>query len=93
MVEATLGFDMEANCSISEKCVVPEEWKSGIGHEFRHYKAWLKSIGLPLTFAELGAKAEDIPLLAANLHLNGKLLGAFRPLTEGDVREILKLAL
>ena len=23
---------------ISEKCVVPEEWKAGIGHDFRHYK-------------------------------------------------------
>ena len=26
------------NYPISEKCVVPEEWKAGIGHEFRHYK-------------------------------------------------------
>ena len=24
---------MEANYSISEKCVVPEEWKAGIGGE------------------------------------------------------------
>ena len=56
------------------------------------YRAWLKSIGLPLTFAELGARPEDIPLLAANLHLNGNTLGAFRPLSEADVREILKLA-
>ena len=29
---------MEANYSISEKCVVPEEWEAGIGHDFRHYK-------------------------------------------------------
>ena len=56
------------------------------------YKAWLRSIGLPTTFAELGAKEDDIPLLAANLHLNGQTLGAFRPLTEADVRAILKLA-
>ena len=56
------------------------------------YRAWLKSIGMPTSFAELGAKAEDIPRLAANLHLNGKTLGAFRPLTEADVREIQKLA-
>ena len=56
------------------------------------YKAWLRSIGLPLSFAELGAKGEDIPRLAANLHLNGGTLGAFRSLTEADVREILKLA-
>ncbi len=58
----------------------------------RRYRAWLKSIGMPTTFAELGAKEEDIPRLAANLHLNGKTLGAFRPLAEADVRAILKLA-
>ena len=58
----------------------------------RRYTAWLKSIGMPTTFAELGAKEEDIPRLAANLRLNGKTLGAFRPLAEADVRAILKLA-
>ena len=58
----------------------------------RRYRAWLKSIGMPLTFAELGARSEDIPVLAANLGLKGNTLGLFRPLTEADVREILKLA-
>ena len=58
----------------------------------RRYRAWLKSIGMPLTFAELGARSEDIPLLAANLGLKGNTLGLFRPLTEADVREVLKLA-
>ena len=56
------------------------------------YRAWLKSLGMPLSLAELGAKEADIPRLAANLHLGGNLLGAFRPLSEADVREILKLA-
>ena len=28
----------EVNFRLSEKCVVPEEWKAGIGHDFRHYK-------------------------------------------------------
>ena len=55
------------------------------------YRAWLKSIGMPATLAELGGRAEDIPLLAANLQLGGNALGSFRPLTEEDVREILKL--
>ena len=58
----------------------------------RRYRAWLKSIGMPLTFAELGARREDIPVLAANLGLKGNTLGLFRPLTEADVCEILKLA-
>ena len=56
------------------------------------YRAWIKSLGMPLTFAELGAKAEDIPLLAANLGLkDGQTLGAFRPLTTADVEAILRL--
>ena len=58
----------------------------------RRYRAWLKSIGMPLSFAELGARGEDIPVLAANLGLKGNTLGLFRPLTEADVCEILKLA-
>ena len=58
------------------------------------YRAWIKSLGMPLTLAELGAKAEDIPLLAANLGLKpGQTLGAFRPLTTEDVESILRLCL
>ena len=29
---------MKTNFQLSAKCVVPEEWKAGIGHDFRHYK-------------------------------------------------------
>ena len=29
---------------LSGKCVVPEEWKAGIGHDFRHYKGKMKDI-------------------------------------------------
>ena len=28
----------ETKFQVAEKCVVPEEWKTGIGHDFRHYK-------------------------------------------------------
>lgn len=56
------------------------------------YRAWLGSIGMPTTFAELGARPEDIPLLAANLGLGeGQTLGAFRRLTTADVEAILRL--
>ncbi len=58
------------------------------------YRAWLKSLGMPTTFAELGAKEEDIPRLAANLGLaEGQTLGAFRALTTADVESILRLCL
>ena len=67
----------------------PEEMaKEGI----RRYRAWLKSIGMPQSFAELGAKESDIPALVAKLGLKGNTLGAFRPLTDADVANILRLA-
>ena len=56
------------------------------------YRAWIKSLGMPTTLAELGARSEDIPLLAANLGLkDGQTLGSFRPLTTADVEAILRL--
>ena len=56
------------------------------------YRSWLRSLGMPTTFAELGAKAEDIPLLAANLGLrDGQTLGSFRALSTADVESILRL--
>ena len=57
------------------------------------FRSWLKSLGLPLTFAELGAKEEDIPLLVKTLNLCGNTLGGFQPLTEDDVAAIYRLCL
>ena len=54
----------------------------------RRYRAWLRDLGMPLTFEELGAKKSDIPALVAKLGLNGNTLGAFMPLTEDDVAAI-----
>ena len=55
------------------------------------FRAWLKSLGLPLTFAELGAKEEDIPILVKTLNLNGNTLGGIMPLNEADVEAIYNL--
>lgn len=57
------------------------------------FRAWLKSLGMPLTFTELGAKEEDIPLLVKTMNLCGNTLGAFKPLTEDDVAAIYRLCL
>ncbi len=57
------------------------------------FRKWLKGIGLPLTFAELGAREEDIPLLVKKLNLSGKTLGGFMPLTDKDVEAIYRLCL
>ena len=67
----------------------PEEMaKEGV----RRYRAWLKSIGMPQNFVELGAKTEDIPALVEKLGLKGNTLGAFCPLNDADVAAILRIA-
>ena len=53
------------------------------------YCAWLKSLGMPRTLEEVGGTAEDIPALVRQLGLGGNTLGAFKPLTEADVANIL----
>jgi hypothetical protein len=56
------------------------------------YRKWLKSLDMPLTFAELGAKEEDIPALVAKLGLNGNTLGGLVQLNDEDVANIFRLA-
>jgi len=75
----------------------------GVGHDapesdaalagIAAFRKWLKSLGLPLTFAELGAKEEDIPLLVKTLNLCGNTLGGFQPLSDDDVTAIFRLCL
>ena len=66
--------------------------KAAAREGIRRYRAWLRSIGMPQTFRELGAKEEDIPKLVKTLGLKGNLLGAFRPLDDEDVANILRRA-
>lgn len=57
------------------------------------YEAFLRKLGLPTTFAELGAKEEDIPLMAEKCHMNnGDKMGYFNPLTKSDIEEVYRLA-
>ncbi len=57
------------------------------------FETFLRSIGMPVTFAELGAKKEDIPALSQKVKYgpDGKV-GDFRPLTPDMVAEVFKLA-
>ena len=56
--------------------------------------AWLRSIGMPTTFAEIGAKAEDIPAMVAHRAKkpNGFPFGGLAPIHEDDMAAILRLA-
>lgn len=60
----------------------------------RRMKQYFTSIGLPVNFKELGAKEEDIPLLAEKMGLGETgTRGNFVPLTTKDVEKVLRLAL
>lgn len=70
---------------------VPDGDAAAVADEgIRRYRAWLHEIGMPLTFAELGAKEDDIPALVAKLGLGGNTLGAFMKLADDDVVRILQ---
>ncbi|MDD4490615.1 MAG: iron-containing alcohol dehydrogenase [Paludibacter sp.] len=56
------------------------------------YEQFMRSIGMPVRFAELGAKAEDIPVLLKTMGLGNRTLGNFVKLTEDDIRKIYELA-
>jgi Uncharacterized oxidoreductases, Fe-dependent alcohol dehydrogenase family len=56
------------------------------------FEQFLTSIGMPVRFSELGAKAEDIPVLVKTLDLGANTLGGFVKLTEKDVKKIYELA-
>lgn len=56
------------------------------------YEAFMQSIGMPIRFSELGAKAEDIPLLVEKLGLGDRTMGNFVKLTEADIAKIYELA-
>lgn len=54
--------------------------------------AFYRSIGMPLTFGEIGAKEEDIPLLTRKTRADKEgLLGGFQRLTKQDVEAIFRL--
>ena len=56
------------------------------------YEQFMTSIGMPIRFSQLGAKAEDIPVLVKTLGLGNKTMGSFVKLTEEDIRNIYELA-
>lgn len=58
------------------------------------FKRFLHSIGMPVTFAELGIANPDIPLLVGKLHEDkGELVGNYIRLDRQATREIYELAM
>ncbi len=58
----------------------------------RCFRSFLKSIGMPINFAELGAKEEDIPTLVEKFGVGDGRTGGFVKLSAADVTEIYKIA-
>ena len=56
------------------------------------FRAFLKSMGMPLTFAEIGADPADIPKLVEMNHVGGGITGGYVGLTSDAIREIYEIA-
>ena len=57
------------------------------------FEDFYKSIGMPVTFAEIGAKESDIDYLIGKLNKNvGDIVGTFKGLTMEDAKKVYKLA-
>ena len=56
------------------------------------FRRFLHDIGMPVNFAELGAKEEDIPVLVEKFGLGDGKTGGFVALSSADVAEILHIA-
>lgn len=55
-------------------------------------RKFFASLGLPLTFKQLGIDTPDIPLLVKKLHENkGTTIGGYYPLTSSETAEIYRL--
>lgn len=57
------------------------------------FKAFWSSLGLPVNFAELEAKEEDIDFLAEHISYGADGIGGFKKLQAEDVKAIYRLAL
>ena len=56
------------------------------------FRRFLHSIGMPINFAELGAKVEDIPLFIEKYEIGYGRSGGFVPLSSEDIAEIYRIA-
>ncbi|MBQ5335179.1 MAG: iron-containing alcohol dehydrogenase [Oscillospiraceae bacterium] len=56
------------------------------------FRQFLHSIGMPINFAELGAKESDIPKLVESFGIGSGRTGGFLPLSAEDIAEIYRIA-
>ena len=92
MVEHNVG--KIAQYAVSVWGVPESEDKKAVALEgIGKLKTFFTSLGLPVTFKELGVENPDIDRLADSLHRNkGELVGNYVKLTKQDSKEIYRLA-
>ena len=59
---------------------------------FIRFRRFLRDIGMPLTFDELGAKTDDIPALVDKFGLGDGRTGGFVKLSSEDIASIYRIA-
>ena len=80
---ATRVFGCQMNFEAPEKTAL-----AGI----KAFRSFLHDIGMPINFAELGAKEEDIPVLVDKFGLGDGKTGGFVSLSSEDVAQIYRIA-
>ena len=58
----------------------------------RAFRAFLRLIGMPTSFAEIRAREDDIPLLLEKLRIGNNTIGSFVKLDISDCEKIYRLA-
>lgn len=58
----------------------------------KRFRSFLHSIGMPINFAELGAREEDIPALVEKFGIGDGRTGGFVHLSAEDIAEIYRIA-
>lgn len=58
----------------------------------KRFRSFLHSIGMPLTFAELWAREEDIPLLVEKFGIGDGKTNGFMKLSGNDIAKIYQIA-
>ena len=58
----------------------------------RCFRRFLHEIGMPINFAELGAKESDIPALVEKFGIGSGRTGGFVKLSADDIAEIYRIA-
>ena len=76
---ATNVFDVEAD---------PQNEKKVALEGVKRFRAWLKEIGMPLTFAELGLSSDDVAKLLEHTCAKDGAVGHHIPLHYEDVKNI-----